>query len=66
MPHRLSQSIRGSNRAQTRSQPAGSVGVGTTREEIGEALSAYAARAGDGAMAERFWRLSEAPAAAGS
>jgi LmbE family N-acetylglucosaminyl deacetylase len=42
------------------------VGVGTTREEIGEALSAYAARAGDGAMAERFWRLSDAPAAAGS
>jgi LmbE family N-acetylglucosaminyl deacetylase len=42
------------------------VGVGTTREEINEALSAYAARAGDGAMAERFWRLSEAPAAAGS
>jgi LmbE family N-acetylglucosaminyl deacetylase len=42
------------------------VGVGTTREEINEALSAYAARAGDGAMAERFWRLSDAPAAAGS
>ena len=42
------------------------VGVGTTREEINEALSAYAARAGDGAMAERFWRLSDAPASAGS
>ena len=33
------------------------VGVGTTREEIDEALSSYAARAGDGAMVERFWRL---------
>jgi LmbE family N-acetylglucosaminyl deacetylase len=42
------------------------VGVGTTREEIDEALSAYAARAGDGIMAERFWRLIDAPAAAGS
>jgi len=42
------------------------VGVGTTREEISEALSAYAARAGDGAMAERFWHLSDAPASAGS
>jgi LmbE family N-acetylglucosaminyl deacetylase len=42
------------------------VGVGTTREEISEALSAYAAGAGDGAMVERFWRLSDAPAAAGS
>ena len=37
------------------------VGVGTTREEISEALTAYAARAGDGVMAERFWRLSDAP-----
>jgi LmbE family N-acetylglucosaminyl deacetylase len=42
------------------------VGVGTTREEISEALSTYAARAGDGAMVERFWRLIDAPAAAGS
>jgi LmbE family N-acetylglucosaminyl deacetylase len=42
------------------------VGVGTTREEIDEALSAYAVRAGDGAMAERFWHLSDAPAPAGS
>ena len=42
------------------------VGVGTTRDEIDEALSAYAARAGDGAMAERFWRLSDVRAAAGS
>jgi LmbE family N-acetylglucosaminyl deacetylase len=42
------------------------VGVGTTREEISEALSAYAARAGDGAMVERFWRLSAAPASTGS
>jgi LmbE family N-acetylglucosaminyl deacetylase len=42
------------------------VGVGTTREEISQALSAYATRAGDGAEAERFWRLSAAPATAGS
>ena len=42
------------------------VGVGTTREEISEALSAYAARAGDGVMAEQFWRLSDAPNSAGS
>jgi hypothetical protein len=42
------------------------VGVGTTRKEIDEALSAYAARAGDGTMAERFWHLSDAPAPAGS
>ena len=38
------------------------VGVGTTREEISQALAAYATRAGDGTEAERFWRLSEAPA----
>jgi LmbE family N-acetylglucosaminyl deacetylase len=42
------------------------VGVGTTREEISAALSAYAERAGDGVIVERFWRLSGAPAAAGS
>ncbi len=42
------------------------VGVGTTREEISEALSAYAARAVDGVMVERFWRLRDAPATAGS
>ena len=42
------------------------VGVGTTREEINEALSAYATRAGDGTEAERFWRLSETPASVGS
>jgi LmbE family N-acetylglucosaminyl deacetylase len=42
------------------------VGVGTTRDEIDEALSAYATRAGDGAMAERFWRSSDAPAPEGS
>ena len=42
------------------------VGVGTTREEISEALSAYAARAGDGTEVERFWRLNEAPASVGS
>ena len=38
----------------------------TAREEISEALSAYAARAGDGVMVERFWRLRDAPASAGS
>ena len=42
------------------------VGIGTTREEIDEALSAYAAQAGDGAMAERFWQLTESPASRGS
>jgi LmbE family N-acetylglucosaminyl deacetylase len=42
------------------------VGVGTTREEISEALSAYAARAGDGTMVERFWGPSESPASGGS
>ena len=36
------------------------VGVGTTRQEISAALSAYATRAGDGVMVERFWRLNEA------
>src|SRR5215208_4717075 len=42
------------------------VGVGTTREEISEALTAYAVQAGDGVMAERFWRLTDAPNSAGS
>ena len=42
------------------------VGVGTTREEINEALSAYAVQAGDGSMSERFWRLSDALATTGS
>jgi hypothetical protein len=42
------------------------VGVGTTREEISQALASYAARAADGDLAERFWRLSAATAAAGS
>jgi LmbE family N-acetylglucosaminyl deacetylase len=42
------------------------VGVGTTREEISQALSAYAATAGGGTEAERFWRLSAAPASTGS
>lgn len=42
------------------------VGVGTTREEISEALTAYAARAGDGVMAERFWRRCDASDSAGS
>jgi LmbE family N-acetylglucosaminyl deacetylase len=42
------------------------VGVGTTREEINEALSAYAGRAGDGPIVERFWQLSEVLPSAGS
>jgi LmbE family N-acetylglucosaminyl deacetylase len=42
------------------------VGVGTTREEISEALAAYAARAGAGTMVERFWGPSESPASGGS
>ena len=42
------------------------VGVGTSREEIDEALSAYAARAGDGVLAERFWQLSDALDSVGS
>ena len=32
------------------------VGVGTTRREISEALSTYAIDAGDGMVAEKFWR----------
>jgi LmbE family N-acetylglucosaminyl deacetylase len=35
------------------------VGVGTTRREISEALKNYAVGAGDGVLAERFWRISE-------
>ena len=35
------------------------VGVGTTRREISEALMNYAVGAGDGVLAERFWRISE-------
>jgi LmbE family N-acetylglucosaminyl deacetylase len=42
------------------------VGVGTTREEINEALSVYAGRAGDGTIVERFWHLSEVLPSAGS
>ena len=42
------------------------VGVGTTRVEISEALSAYASQVGDGTMVERFWRVNQAPAAIGS
>ncbi len=42
------------------------VGVGTSREEISQALSAYATRARDGAKAERFWRLSRAIVSSGS
>jgi LmbE family N-acetylglucosaminyl deacetylase len=36
------------------------VGVGTSREEINEALISYAAGVGEGIVAERFWKLSEA------
>ena len=32
------------------------VGVGTSREEISDGPRAYAARVGDGNLAERFWR----------
>ena len=42
------------------------VGVGTTRAEISEALAAYAAQVGDGAMVERFWGLNQPPAPTGS
>jgi hypothetical protein len=42
------------------------VGVGTTRQEIDAALSSYAARAGDGTMAERFWQLTDASTSRGS
>jgi LmbE family N-acetylglucosaminyl deacetylase len=42
------------------------VGVGTTRAEISEALSTYAAQVGDGAMVERFWNMDEAPGPIGS
>jgi LmbE family N-acetylglucosaminyl deacetylase len=42
------------------------VGVGTTRAEISEALSAYAAQVGDGAMMERFWALNQTPTPTGS
>jgi LmbE family N-acetylglucosaminyl deacetylase len=33
------------------------VGVGTSRGEISEALSRYAASVGDGTLVERYWRL---------
>ena len=42
------------------------VGIGTTRAEISEALSAYATQVGDGAMVERFWGVNQAPAPVGS
>ena len=42
------------------------VGVGTSRSEISEALSDYATRVGDGIVAERFWRLTEASTHSGS
>ena len=42
------------------------VGVGTTRQEIDESLSGYATHAGDGALVERFWSLSELTASGGS
>ncbi len=42
------------------------VGVGATREEISAALRAYAQAVGDGMLAERFWRLSDASTHEGS
>jgi LmbE family N-acetylglucosaminyl deacetylase len=42
------------------------VGVGTTRQEISQALAAYAARAGDGDLGERFWRPIDVSPPAGS
>jgi LmbE family N-acetylglucosaminyl deacetylase len=42
------------------------VGVGTSRAEIDDALAQYAQRVGDGALAERFWRISDASTRQGS
>jgi LmbE family N-acetylglucosaminyl deacetylase len=42
------------------------VGIGTTREEISDALSAYATQVGDSVMVERFWGLNQVPAPLGS
>ncbi len=42
------------------------VGVGTSREEISNALAAYGRAVGDGKLAERFWRLSDASSQNGS
>ena len=42
------------------------VGVGTTRDEISDALADYAVSVGDGIRAERFWRLTDASTHAGS
>jgi LmbE family N-acetylglucosaminyl deacetylase len=41
------------------------VGVGTSREEISEALRAYARAAGEGALVERYWHLKEGRVAQG-
>ena len=42
------------------------VGVGTTREEISDALRTYARGDGEGEPVERFWRISDAPINDGS
>ena len=33
------------------------VGIGTSREEISEALRRYAGRHGEGELSERFWKV---------
>jgi LmbE family N-acetylglucosaminyl deacetylase len=42
------------------------VGVGTSREEISAALRDYALRAGDGVVAEHYWRILDASSEKGS
>jgi LmbE family N-acetylglucosaminyl deacetylase len=42
------------------------VGVGTSRDEISAALRAYATWAGEGQLAERFWKIADASSGAGS
>ena len=42
------------------------VGVGTSREEISEALQAYAREAGEGEFVERFWKMKYASSREGS
>jgi LmbE family N-acetylglucosaminyl deacetylase len=42
------------------------VGVGTSREEISAALQDYAVRAGDGIVAEHYWRITDASSERGS
>lgn len=42
------------------------VGVGTSRQEISAALREYAAQAGEGELAERFWKIKDASSNGGS